>query len=294
MPTPSEINPMPTEVNPASGSQDPSAREPVREPACEPQDPAILPPPPPKPQPSSPQAPLPQPGSPPILQLVDAAKAYGRTRALDNVTLSVPRGRIVGLIGPNGSGKSTLIKMAAGLVHPTAGTVLVDGRPPSAETKAIVSYLPERPYFSSHTKVSEALQLFSDFYRDFDQSAAIDMLRRFEIAPDTSFSQMSKGTREKVQLVLVMARHAALYLLDEPLGGVDPASRSFILDTIVARYRREATVIVSTHLVADVEAILDDFILVSYGKLVAYAPVSSVRELYGMSLDEYFRGVFAC
>lgn len=244
--------------------------------------------------------PAPQPGAPlaygelPALELRALSKSYGSAPALSGVTLSIPRGRIVGLLGPNGSGKSTLIKIAAGLVQPTSGSALVYGEAPNAHTKSIVSYLPERPYFAANTKVSAALKLFADFYRDFDQAVAVDMLARFGVVPDMTFAQMSKGTREKVQLVLVMARRAALYLLDEPIGGVDPATREFVLDTIIARYRRDATVVISTHLVADVERILDDFILLSYGALAIHAPVAYVRERYGVSLDAYFRGVFRC
>ena len=230
-------------------------------------------------------------GEPPILEFKSVTKSYGKTCAIDNISLAIPRGRIVGLVGPNGSGKSTLIKLAAGLMHPQSGEVLVGGKSPGADTKALVSYLPERPYFAARTKVSEAIRIFSDFYRDFDQTVALDMLAHFGVALDTSFSEMSKGTREKVQLVLVMARKASLYLLDEPIGGVDPLTREFILDSIIARYHREASVVISTHLVVDVERILDDFILLSYGKSVAYAPLSAIRENYGLSLDEYFRKV---
>ncbi|WP_080797609.1 ABC transporter ATP-binding protein [Arabiibacter massiliensis] len=231
---------------------------------------------------------------PPVLQCAGLIKAFGSMAALNSVSFSVPRGRVVGLLGPNGSGKTTLIKLAAGLLTPTAGTVLVAGMEPGPQTKALVSYLPERPYFSPGMKVARTLDFFADFYADFDRPLAEDMLARLQVPLGAHMGSLSKGTKEKVQLVLVMARRAALYLLDEPIGGVDPATRDYILDTIIGAYRREATILLSTHLVADVERVLDDFIFLQYGTMVLHAPVAYVRETFGMSVDDYFRGAFRC
>ena len=230
----------------------------------------------------------------PVLSCQALTKRYGDRVALGDVTLSVPRGRVVGLLGPNGSGKTTLLKIVAILLQPTSGTVQVEGQAPSPETKACVSFLPERPYFSSSMKVSGCLSYFADFYRDFDRALAEEMLARLAVPLQAPMSALSKGTKEKVQLVLVMARRAALYLLDEPIGGVDPAARDFILDTILSQYRREATILLSTHLIADVERVLDDFVFLHYGTLVMHAPTAYVREQFGVSLDEYFRGSFRC
>lgn len=231
---------------------------------------------------------------PPVLQCAGLTKVFGPAAALRDVSFSVPRGRVVGLLGPNGSGKTTLIKLAAGLLTPTAGQVLVAGMAPGSRTKALVSYLPERPYFPPGMKVARALDFFADFYSDFDRPLAEDMLARLQVPLGMHMGALSKGTKEKVQLVLVMARRAALYLLDEPIGGVDPATRDYILDTIIGAYRREATILLSTHLVADVERVLDDFVLLQYGTMVLHAPVAYVREGFGMSLDDYFRGAYRC
>lgn len=252
--------------------------------------PGAMPQPQPVPVPADPAAA----GMQPVLECRALTKAYGATAALNQVTLSVPRGRVVGLLGPNGSGKTTLIKLAAGLLRPTAGQVLVMGAAPGPETKAVVSYLPERPYFSPSMKVSQTLDYFADFYADFDRPLAQDMLARLSVPLGQPMSALSKGTKEKVQLVLVMARHAALYLLDEPIGGVDPATRDYILDTIITNYRRDSTILLSTHLVADVERVLDDFVFLQYGTVVAYAPVAQMCQQVGMSLDLYFRGAFRC
>lgn len=230
----------------------------------------------------------------PALSCVNLWKTYKSQAALADVTLNVPRGRIVGLLGPNGSGKTTLMKLAAGLLTPTKGKVLITGNEPSPITKAQVSFLPERPYFDPSMKVSACLTMFGDFYADFDRVAALDMLARLGVSEQAPFSALSKGTKEKVQLVLVMARHATLYLLDEPIGGVDPAARDYILDTIISNYRPDSSVLISTHLVADIERVLDDYIFLQNGTITACAPVSSVPATGCSSLDELFRRSFRC
>ena len=229
-----------------------------------------------------------------LLVCQDLTKAYGPNVALGNVSLSIPAGRVVGLLGPNGSGKTTLLKLIAGVAHPTAGSVLVNGLEPAPETKALVSYLPERPYFPRSMRVRDMMAYFADFYTDFDAPLAQDMLARLAVDPAAPCSSLSKGTVEKVQLVLVMARHAALYLLDEPIGGVDPAARDYILQTIVRGYRPQSTIILSTHLVRDVEAVLDDFVLLRYGQMMLHAPVGYVTHELGTTLDAYFREEFRC
>lgn len=229
-----------------------------------------------------------------ILKASALTKRYGTTLALDQIDLELPQGKIIGLLGPNASGKTTLIKLIAGLLTPTSGSVSVCGKPIGVETKALVSYLPDRPYFGRNMKVSEQLDFFQDFYADFDRSRAEGMLKTLGIPTDARFKTLSKGTKEKVQLVLVMSRRARLYLLDEPIGGVDPATRDFILSTIVNNYDPSATILISTHLIADVENTLDEFLFLLNGKIVRYGTVDQVREETGKSLDELFREVFRC
>ena len=230
----------------------------------------------------------------PALECRQLSKIYGSVRALDEVDLSIGRGRIVGLLGPNGSGKTTLIKTAAGLLTPSAGELLVCGKAPGRETKKIVSYLPERTYLNDWMRVEDVLSLFSDFYQDFDLQKAREMLYRLEISHLDRLKTMSKGTKEKVQLILVMSRQADLYLLDEPIGGVDPAARDFILSAIIGNYREDATVLLSTHLIRDVEQVLDDVVFLGYGKLGLCAPAEQLREERGRSLDELFRELYKC
>lgn len=229
-----------------------------------------------------------------ILKATALAKRYGATLALDQINLELPQGKIIGLLGPNASGKTTLIKLIAGLLTPTSGSVTVCGKPIGTETKALVSYLPDRPYFDRNMKVSEQLDFFQDFYADFDRGRAEGMLKTLGISTDARFKTLSKGTREKVQLALVMSRRARLYLLDEPIGGVDPATRDFILSTIVNNYDPSATILISTHLIADVENTLDEFLFLLNGRVVRYGTVDQVREETGKSLDELFREVFRC
>ena len=230
----------------------------------------------------------------PILECRALTKTYGYKTALSNVDIAIPRGRIVGLLGPNGSGKTTLIKLACGLLTPTAGEISIDGKAPGVETKSIVSYLPERSYLNNWMCIQELIHFFQDFYSDFQPQVAYDMLHRLNIDPKDRLKNLSKGTKEKVQLILVMSRKAQLYLLDEPIGGVDPATRDYILHTIIGNYNENSTVLLSTHLIADVEQILDDVIFLSNGKILMAAPVDDIREHQGKSVDDLFREVFKC
>ena len=229
-----------------------------------------------------------------ILECRGLVKFFPNCLALNNVDLTVPKGRIVGLLGPTGSGKSTLIKLANGLLTPTQGTILVDGKEPGIETKKIVSYLPERTYLTEWMTVQDMLDLFNDFYADFNIAKARDMLARLNIQTKARIKTMSKGTKEKVQLILVMSREAQLYLLDEPIGGVDPAARDYILNTIIANYNENATVLISTHLISDVEQILDDVIFINQGSVVLTSSVDDIREKQDKSVDALFREVFRC
>ena len=229
-----------------------------------------------------------------ILECRDLTKRYGKATALEGVNLSVEPGRVVGLLGPNGSGKTTLIKLANGLLTPTGGEILIDGMKPGPESKALVAYLPDRDYLADWMTPKQQMDFFADFYPDFDREKAQAMMDRLGIDQNQKFKQLSKGTREKVQLILVMSRSAKLYLLDEPIGGVDPATRDFILDTIIRNYNPEAAVIISTHLIADVEQVLDDVIFLQNGHVALQSPVDTIREERGMSVDQYFREVFRC
>ena len=229
-----------------------------------------------------------------VLACGDLCKSYGSAKALDGVTLSVEQGHIVGLLGPNGSGKTTLIKLANGLLTPTAGTIDVCGMAPGKESHALVSYLPERTSVPLWMTAGELLDFYCDFYPDFRRGAAEEMLSHLGIQPKQRIRQMSKGTREKVQLIVTMSRKAKLYLLDEPIGGVDPATRDYILSTIITNYDPEAAVIISTHLIADVERVLDDVIFLTQGRVVVQSSVDEIRQEQGKSVDELFREVFKC
>ena len=229
-----------------------------------------------------------------ILECINLSKNFNSLMAVSNLNLKLESGRIIGLLGPNGSGKTTLIKMISGLLTPASGSLLINGMEPGVETKKIVSYLPERTYFNNAMKVSEILKLFSDFYEDFDRVKAEDMHRRLDVNPAFKFKTLSKGTKEKGQLVMVMARRAKLYLLDEPIGGVDPAAREYILDTVISNYAEGASVLISTHLISDVERVLNDFIFLRYGQLIMQGNVQQVCSEQGKSLDEIFREVFRC
>ena len=229
-----------------------------------------------------------------ILECKDLTKYYDRALGLDHLSLQLEPGRIVGLLGPNGSGKTTLLKIANGLLTPSSGQLLIDGKAPGPDTRRLVSYLPERTYFADWMTALQLLAFFGDFYDDFDRGAAVQMMQRLGIQPKQQIKQMSKGTREKVQLILVMSRKAKLYLLDEPIGGVDPATRDFILNTIISNYNPEAAVVISTHLIADVENILDDVAFLNRGHLLLQSSADELRAREGKSVDAVFREVFRC
>jgi len=229
----------------------------------------------------------------PILECRNLVKKYGSVTALTGVDLTLEPGRIVGLLGPNGSGKTTLIKLACGLLVPTSGEILIDGMWPGVETKKIVAYLPERNYLDETMSVSKMVRFMADFYADFNEDKAHEMLQHLDIDPDRKFKALSKGTREKVQLVLVMSRDAKLYLLDEPIGGVDPASRDYILDTILKHYAQDSTVVLSTHLIADIEPVLDEFVFIKKGEMIRHDSVEAVHQS-GETVDTLFREVFKC
>lgn len=222
------------------------------------------------------------------------SKHFGSTQALEDVSFSIAPGRVVGLLGPNGSGKTTLIKLANGLLTPSEGEVLICGDHPGVESKAVVSYLPDKTCMPLWMNALQLMDFFQDFYQDFDRQRAENMLRRLGLDDRQRLRQMSKGTREKVQLIMVMSRKAKLYLLDEPIGGVDPATRDYILDTIIRNYDPEASVIISTHLISDVEKILDEVLFINQGRIKLQASVDDIRQQYGKSVDEYFREVFKC
>lgn len=228
-----------------------------------------------------------------ILECKQLVKKYGSFQALNGIDLELPAGKIIGLLGPNGSGKTTLIKLASGLLQPTSGEILIDGMKPGVETKRIVAYLPERNYLEDRMTVNEMLKFMKDFYADFNMDKAHEMLTHLDIDPKAKFKSLSKGNREKVQLILVMSRDAKLYLLDEPIGGVDPASRDYILDTIIKNYNKDATVVLSTHLIADIEPVLDEFVFIRKGDMIRHSTVASVLE-QGETVDSLFREVFRC
>lgn len=230
-----------------------------------------------------------------LVEIRGLVKAYdARNIAVNNLTLAIPEGKIIGLLGPNGSGKTTLIKMLNGLLTPTQGSIQIRGMQPGPETKALISYLPERPYFSGGSTVQGLVEFFADFYADFSTEKAYSMLAALGIDPKAKMKTLSKGTKEKVQLILVMSRNAQLYILDEPIAGVDPAARDYILKTIINNYNPEGTILLSTHLITDIENILDEVIFLRYGQLVLQTSVDDIRENHGKSVDAFFREVFAC
>ena len=229
-----------------------------------------------------------------IIECHGLTKVYEYKAALSEVDLNIERGRIVGLLGPNGSGQTTMIKLINGLLSPTSGEILIDGKAPGVETKKMVSYLPERTYLNDWMRVCEIIDFFGDFYADFDRSRAKEMLHHLDIDTHDKLKTMSKGTKEKVQLILVMSRDADLYCLDEPIGGVDPAARDYILQTIIQNYRTDSTILISTHLISDIENILDDVVFIQNGKIRLTTEVDDIRFKQGKSVDTLFREVFKC
>lgn len=227
-----------------------------------------------------------------LVEFQQVSKSYGGLVALNNVNFKISAGKIIGLLGPNGSGKTTLIKLLNGLLQPEYGQVLINGRVPSPETKKVVSYLPDTTYLEDNMTVRDALGLFQDFYDDFDYSRAMHLLQDLQIDINSRMKHLSKGNKEKVQLILVMSRQAQLYVLDEPIGGVDPATRDYILKTIINNYSPTASVIISTHLISDVESILDEVIFLQYGSIVRQGNVDDLRVESGESIDELFRREF--
>lgn len=229
-----------------------------------------------------------------LVEIKELGKCYGKKNAMNNLSLSLESGRIIGILGPNGSGKSTLIKMMAGVLKPTSGQIIINGYPVGVDTKKIVSYLPERTYLNPSMKVKEAVDYFADFYEDFSRQKALDMLEKFGINEQDKIKSLSKGTREKVQIVLVMSREAKLYLLDEPMGGVDPAARDYILRTIISNYNEDATVVITTHLISDIENVLDEVVFIKQGEVYLKESVDDIRIKYNKSVDALFREVFVC
>ena len=229
-----------------------------------------------------------------VLEIKGISKSYGKKEALNNINLSIERGKIIGLLGPNGSGKTTLIKLINGLLTPNEGEITVDGNRIGNESRLAVSYLPDKTYLPDWMKVSDIFKMFTDFYSNFDIEKARDMLGRLNISEGERLKALSKGNKEKVQLILVMSRNAKLYLLDEPIGGVDPAARDYILNTIITTYNPDASVIISTHLISDIEKVLDEAIFIDRGQIVLHDTVDNIRENMGKSVDGYFREVFKC
>ncbi len=227
-----------------------------------------------------------------ILECKDLTKHYGKTRALDSFSICLESGRIVGLLGPNGSGKTTLIKLINGLLTPDTGEIRICGNVPGPESKAVVAYLPDNIYLNSWMTVSQIVSYFQDFYTDFRADLAYEMLGRLGISPKQRLKSLSKGNKEKVCLILTMSRNAKLYVLDEPIAGVDPAARDYVISTIINNYNPEATVLISTHLIADIEQILDEVIFIQTGKVLLQKTVDAIREENGKSVDELFREVF--
>ena len=229
-----------------------------------------------------------------LLQISSLTKKYGTLTALNDLNLELESGHITGLLGPNGSGKTTLIKIICGLLTPTSGTVNVKGNPVGVESKKVISYLPDTTYLGKSSSVEEIISYFRDFYEDFDENRAYDMLQKLGIDPRSRLRTLSKGTKEKVQLILVMSRRADLYILDEPIAGVDPAARDYILNTIITNYDENASILLSTHLITDVENILDEVIFLKQGSIVRHSTVDEIRTSEGKSVDGLFREVFKC
>jgi ABC-2 type transport system ATP-binding protein len=228
------------------------------------------------------------------IEINGLTKTFGSLTALDNVSLSLDKGRIVGLLGPNGSGKTTMIKLMNGLLRPASGSILINGMAPGVQTKKVVAYLPDRNVLPGYMTTPQLINMYADFFSDFDRVKAEEMISDLGIDMKQRMKDMSKGTKEKLQLCLVMARNAEVYLLDEPIGGVDPATRDYILKTIISNYNEDAVVLISTHLIADVESVLDDVVFIKEGKIVLHKAADDIREEKGESIDKLFREVFKC
>ncbi len=229
-----------------------------------------------------------------VLECKDLTKKYITKSALKGINISVPKGAIVGLLGPNGSGKTTLLKLAAGLLKPTSGEISVCGLKPGAESKLIAAYQPDRVYLNDWMTVKDLVQMMADFYPNFNKAKAFDMLKSLKIEAGDKLKSLSKGTKEKVQLILTMSREVPLYMLDEPIGGVDPAARDYILNTIISNYSENATVIISTHLISDIESVLNYVLFLKEGNIIRQGDVDDIREEKGMSIDQLFREEFRC
>ena len=229
-----------------------------------------------------------------LLEVKDISKSFEQKEVLKNISFNIEQGKIVGLLGKNGAGKTTLIKLLNDLLTPTTGEILIKGNKVGVESKKIISYLPERTYLNKQMKVREILSYFKDFYEDFDVDKAKRLLKDLDLDINQSLTKMSKGMQEKVQLVLVMSREADLYILDEPLGGVDPATRDYILDTILSNFNENSSIIISTHLISDIERILDEVIFIDKGKLVLQSDADKLRNKEKSSIDEIFRRMFKC
>ena len=229
-----------------------------------------------------------------LLECKNLSKQYGRSPALSNITLQIDGGHIIGLLGPNGSGKTTFIKLIAGLLTPSSGEIYLKEEPIGIESKKMISYLPDHTYLNDWMKVKEIIGFFADFYEDFETERAYDMLAKLNIDPNSKLKTLSKGTKEKVQLILVMSRKADLYLLDEPIAGVDPAARDYILNTIISNYDENASILISTHLISDIENILDEVIFIQNGQIRMQTSVDDIRENENKSIDTLFREVFKC
>lgn len=229
-----------------------------------------------------------------LLECKNLTKQYGKQTALDNISLQIDSGHIIGLLGPNGSGKTTLLKLIAGILSPTSGELYVKEEPIGIASKKLISYLPDHSYLNDWMKVTEIIRFFDDFYEDFEAERAYDMLSSLQIDPNRKLRTLSKGTKEKVQLILVMSRKADLYLLDEPIAGVDPAARDYILNTIISNYDENASIVISTHLISDIENILDEVIFIRNGSIQFHSSVDDIREKDNKSVDTLFREVFKC
>lgn len=229
-----------------------------------------------------------------LIEIKDLTKSYGKKQALKDINLTIEPGNIYGLLGPNGSGKTTLIKIINNLLTPTSGEIKIKGNTPGIESKKIISYLPERTYLNMNFKVKEVLDYFEDFYDNFDRKKALTLLRKLNINPEDKLKTMSKGTKEKVQLILVMSRKADIYILDEPIGGVDPASRDYILETILSNFDDKASMIISTQLIQDIESILDNVIFINKGKIILNDKADNIRTQRNQTIDQVFREEFKC